>query len=175
MMVRSRASLPGAAPARETLIALLLESNNWETGAKLNQKFTGREAIMMAEWLIAHGVSVGAALEAGPSPRDDDELGQFGEAVRAELLRAEKRWPDNEIFHRLAALSGEVGELAQGVIKNRPVRDLYAEAVQVAVCAFRATKALGVRGESLPPKYTLAEIEQAGNRFNVASAEVKLK
>ena len=37
------------------------------------------------------------------------------------------------------------------MIKNRPVQDLYAEAVQVAVCAFRATKALGVRGESVPP------------------------
>lgn len=40
----------------------------------------------------------------------------------------------------LAALTGEVGELAEGVIKQRP--DVEREAVQVAACAYRCWKSL---------------------------------
>jgi hypothetical protein len=51
----------------ERLAALLLESNNWTTGVKLNQKFTGREARLMAEWLLARGVSLP---DSGDAPRE---------------------------------------------------------------------------------------------------------
>jgi len=50
----------------ERLAALLLESNDWTTGVKLNQKFTGREARMMAEWLLARGVSLPDSEDAPP-------------------------------------------------------------------------------------------------------------
>lgn len=59
-------------------------------------------------------------------------------ALEAEI--ALRKWPDEEIYHRLAALTGEVGELAEGVIKNRP--DVEHEAVQVAACAFRCWRTL---------------------------------
>lgn len=71
-----------------------------------------------------------------------DGLAEFCARMNVELYRAEKAWPDGEIYVRLAALAGEVGELAQGTIKGRPVNELYDEAVQVAVTAFRAARVL---------------------------------
>lgn len=64
----------------------------------------------------------------------------FFAQVALEAEAAMAKWPDEEIYHRLAALSGEVGELAEGVIKRAP--DVLREAVQVAACAYRCWKTL---------------------------------
>lgn len=66
----------------------------------------------------------------------------FFTAVSYEIERSEKKWPDNAILHRLAALTGEVGELAEGVLKKEPSSLLIEEAVQVAATAYRAAKAI---------------------------------
>lgn len=71
------------------------------------------------------------------------QIVDFLESVHSEIERAEAKWPDNEIYHRLAALSGEVGELAEGVIKGESREALEREAIQVAACAYRAYRALG--------------------------------
>jgi hypothetical protein len=71
-----------------------------------------------------------------------DDLAAFCQEVRAELGRASAAWPDGTVYLRLAALTGEVGELAEGTIKQRSVMELRAEAVQVAVCAYRTARVL---------------------------------
>lgn len=65
---------------------------------------------------------------------------EFFDAVANEALRAMAAWPNEEIYHRIAALTGEVGELAEGVIKTRP--DVEREAIQVAACAYRCWRSL---------------------------------
>lgn len=82
-----------------------------------------------------------------PAFAQPDDFAAFTSEVRAELERAQAEWPDGDIYLRLAALSGEVGELAEGTIKNRPALDLRAEAVQVAVTAYRAARVI-MRGAS---------------------------
>lgn len=79
-----------------------------------------------------------------------DDFAIFADAVRAEVEQAERRWPDNEFYHRIAALVGEVGELAQGKIKGEPLADLEHEAIQVAGCAYRAFRALREPTEPTP-------------------------
>lgn len=70
------------------------------------------------------------------------DFGDFARAVEAEIAAAEIKWPDNSTLHRLAALTGEVGELAEGVLKREPLKNLEHEAVQVAAMAFRALRAI---------------------------------
>lgn len=62
--------------------------------------------------------------------------------IRAEIMRARKKFPENE--HQLAALTEEVGELAQALIDNSmgtltPNR-VYWEAIQVAAMAIRVAE-----------------------------------
>jgi hypothetical protein len=82
-----------------------------------------------------------ATLESRP-----DEFDQFCVDVRAEVARASAKWPERDLYHRLAALAGEVGEVAQGLTKRLPIEALRAEAVQVAACAWRFVRVLVDRG-----------------------------
>lgn len=59
-----------------------------------------------------------------------------------EVIAAREKWPDDSVLHRLAALSGEVGELAEGVLKQRSAEELVGEAVQAAAMAYRAAVAI---------------------------------
>jgi len=71
-----------------------------------------------------------------------DDFAIFVADARVELRRAQAAWPDGDVYVRLAALAGEVGELAQGTIKKRPLEALRAEALQVAVTAYRVVQVL---------------------------------
>jgi NTP pyrophosphatase (non-canonical NTP hydrolase) len=56
-------------------------------------------------------------------------------ALQAETLRARTKFPGSRFL--LAALSEEVGELAQAMLRRRPSAEVRAEAIQVAVVALR--------------------------------------
>jgi hypothetical protein len=76
-------------------------------------------------------------------PREvTEDLEDFFCRVAEELLIAQRKWPNNDMLHRLAALSGEVGELAEGYLKGRAHGELRTEAVQVAAMAYRAALAV---------------------------------
>lgn len=98
------------------------------------------EMVMLGRELLAEV----RALRMGPT-------GFLG-MVHSEVERAEAAWSAGDIYLRLAALSGEVGELAQGVIKAEPTDALVREAVQIAACAYRAAKVLGApeRDKNVP-------------------------
>lgn len=66
------------------------------------------------------------------------DIDRFCELMKLEIKRAVVIWPNMDVLHRLAALSGEVGELAQGYLKEETTEALQGEAVQVAAMAFRA-------------------------------------
>jgi hypothetical protein len=89
----------------------------------------------IAAWLVARNVTV-------PLREPPDDVARFCDEVRVELGRASAAWPDGDVYIRLAALMGEAGELAQGTIKQRSVEELRAEAVQVAVTAYRVVRVL---------------------------------
>ena len=74
--------------------------------------------------------------------------------IEAELNRARSKFPNNE--HMLAALTEEVGELAQALLhinyepeKGKMHEDIYKEAIQVAVMAIR----VATEGDSTLPAY----------------------
>jgi len=54
--------------AAAAIAELLLKSNNWTSGAKLPNKFTGREARLLAEWLATRGVVATAPDSPADSP-----------------------------------------------------------------------------------------------------------
>ena len=56
-------------------------------------------------------------------------------AVGAEVMRARAKFPGNE--HLLAALTEEVGELAQAMLQGKPRDEIEKEAIQVACVAIR--------------------------------------
>lgn len=56
-------------------------------------------------------------------------------AVIAEVLNARTKFPGNK--HLLAALTEEVGELAQAMLQDRPHDEIEREAIQVAAVAVR--------------------------------------
>ena len=64
-------------------------------------------------------------------------------AIAHELQRAREKFPQQDIWRTLAALTEEVGELNQAVLKNtgegktKTREDIEGEAVQVAVMAIR--------------------------------------
>jgi NTP pyrophosphatase (non-canonical NTP hydrolase) len=55
--------------------------------------------------------------------------------VAEEMMRAREKFPSNE--HLLAALTEEVGELAQAFIQKKPWDEIRGEAMQVACVAMR--------------------------------------
>lgn len=55
--------------------------------------------------------------------------------IREEIARARKKFPSN--IHLLAALTEEVGELAQSLLDDDPLELIQAEAMQVACVAIR--------------------------------------
>lgn len=57
------------------------------------------------------------------------------DAISAEVLRARTKFPGNN--HLLAALTEEVGELAQAMLQGRPRDEIEKEAIQVACVAIR--------------------------------------
>lgn len=59
----------------------------------------------------------------------------FLKHVKQESARAVRAWPYPN--PNLAALTEEVGELAQAMLQKKPYAERYAEAVQVAVMAMR--------------------------------------
>ncbi len=74
--------------------------------------------------------------------------------IENELIKAREKFPTNK--HLLAALTEEVGELAQALLqmqceKEKGVcdQDVYGEAIQVASMAIR----IAVEGESTLPAY----------------------
>lgn len=56
-------------------------------------------------------------------------------AITAEVMKARTKFPGNK--HLLAALTEEVGELAQAMLQNKPRDEIRKEAVQVACVAIR--------------------------------------
>lgn len=56
-------------------------------------------------------------------------------AIRAEVLAARTKFPGNK--HLLAALTEEVGELAQAILQDQPRDLIVREAIQVACVAIR--------------------------------------
>lgn len=56
-------------------------------------------------------------------------------AVGAEVLKARLKFPGNR--HLLAALTEEVGELAQAMLQGKPRDEIEKEAIQVACVAIR--------------------------------------
>ena len=68
-------------------------------------------------------------------------LDDFLAEVRAEVLRAQAKFPANSLA--TVALMEEVGELAKALLDESPER-VRAEAVQVACMAFRA----GIEGDN---------------------------
>ena len=94
-----------------------------------------------AERLVGAGQGPSLAAPVDVSS-EDDSLYTFYAHMDSELTAADSAWPDGDIYLRLAALTGEVGELAEGVIKDRSIAELYDEAVQVAVTAFRVARVL---------------------------------
>lgn len=56
-------------------------------------------------------------------------------AITAETIRARLKFPGNK--HLLAALTEEVGELAQAMLQDRPRDQIEREAIQVATVAIR--------------------------------------
>lgn len=56
-------------------------------------------------------------------------------ALAAELCRARAKFPGNR--HMLAALTEEVGELAQALLQGKPRAEIVKEALQVACVAVR--------------------------------------
>jgi len=76
------------------------------------------------------------------------------EAVLEELEKAQRKFPNNQ--HMMNALTEEVGELSQALLhlnfepeKGKTNEDVYKEAVQVAVMAFR----VALEGDSTFPAY----------------------
>ena len=57
------------------------------------------------------------------------------DAIAAEVTRARLKFPGNR--HLLAALTEEVGELAQALLQGKPRADVVLEAIQVACVAVR--------------------------------------
>lgn len=55
--------------------------------------------------------------------------------LHAEAARARKKFPSNRFL--LAALTEEVGELAQALLQGEPIKRVQAEALQVATVALR--------------------------------------
>lgn len=79
------------------------------------------------------------------SSTQDVLLTSFFTAMGDELILAEETWPNNDINVRIHAVTGELGELAQGYLKGRPTEALIREAVQVATTAYRVAKVLGMK------------------------------
>lgn len=77
----------------QRLADLLLQSNAHETGARLPNKFTGREARLLADWLLAHDLlSEVAALDASEAAltvSNFPELAEQVERARAFLDRVQ--------------------------------------------------------------------------------------
>lgn len=69
-----------------------------------------------------------------------DQIDVFLAEVKAEILRAQSKFPANSLA--TIALTEEVGELAKALLDESPER-VRAEAVQVACMAFRA----GIEGD----------------------------
>lgn len=67
-------------------------------------------------------------LAANPLPETRD-------ALCAEVTRARAKFPGNR--HLLAALTEEVGELAQAMLQGKPTAEIQREALQVACVALR--------------------------------------
>lgn len=72
-------------------------------------------------------------------------------AIQTELVSARKKFPMQDIWVTLAALTEEVGELNQCVLqmhfeahKNKTKEDMYKEAVQVATMAIRVALDTGL-------------------------------
>ena len=57
------------------------------------------------------------------------------QAVGAEVIKARLKFPGNR--HMLAALTEEVGELAQALLQGKPRDEIEREAIQVACVALR--------------------------------------
>ena len=57
------------------------------------------------------------------------------EDIAEEVVRARAKFPDNR--HLLAALTEEVGELAQAILQKKPREEVQKEARQVACVAIR--------------------------------------
>lgn len=55
--------------------------------------------------------------------------------IEREVIAAREQYPGNE--HRIAALAGEVGELAQALTKGEGKHRIRREAIQVAAMAVR--------------------------------------
>ena len=56
-------------------------------------------------------------------------------AINVEVMKARTRFPGNK--HLLAALTEEVGELAQAMLQNKSRDEITKEAIQVACVAIR--------------------------------------
>jgi hypothetical protein len=70
------------------------------------------------------------------------EMAQFFQMVTNEIIHSTVKWPNNDVLHRLAALTGEVGELAEGYLKGVSTHSLTREAAQVAAMAYRVVWAM---------------------------------
>ena len=76
---------------------------------------------------------------------------QFISCMSSELYRARSKFPKQDIWITLAALTEEVGELNQAVLqmdfepdKGKHVDDIRLEAIQVAVMAMRVALDCGL-------------------------------
>lgn len=166
---------------REAHAALDLAARGVTTDAELATLRTKLAAAN--EWTqFCHDNHGGAGAFPEPAAGAPD-LERFLADMRAELARAEAAWPDGDVYLRLAALVGEVGELAQGTIKKRPMLALRAEAVQVAVTAYRTARVLRTallaasRGGA-GPRYDLTpeeaqRVEQRADEIRAALLEIR--
>ncbi len=73
------------------------------------------------------------------------------EDVLSELAKARKKFPTQDVWVTLSALSEEVGELNQAILqhhfepaKGKTKEDIYKEAVQVATMAIRVALDTGL-------------------------------
>ena len=84
------------------------------------------------EWLV-----VADAMEGSRTYGDGDAAPKHEtlDLIAEEVLRARTKFPGNE--HLLAALTEEVGELAQAMLQAKPRGEQVKEAVQVACVAVR--------------------------------------
>jgi hypothetical protein len=91
----------------------------------------GEGEVMKSPLLLDEISAWGAANRSPVVPPEPVTL----DAIAAEVTRARLKFPGNR--HMLAALTEEVGELAQALLQGKSRAEVVAEAIQVACVAVR--------------------------------------
>lgn len=113
----------------------------------------------------------------------DMETAKMIASINAELERARAKFPKQDIWVTLAALTEEVGELNEAVLqlyasgnpKGRTVLDVRKEAVQVAVMAMRVwldTELVAPEPEEPAVERAIAYIKASIKHAHMSSADV---